>query len=234
MVSHDNSVREAEGQVMVGHTQQGTLHFVGIGGAGMSSLAHYALDVGYTVSGSDMRCGARTDALVARGAQVHIGHEPAHVEGAHCVVVSSAVPHDNVEVKSARQQGIEVLKRGELLARWVNRHPKGVIVCGTHGKGTTAAALTMMLRAQGLRVGAILGAQPKGEARAAWGHPEDDVLVAEVDESDRTHLAHHPAFLLLTNLEVDHLHTYASLEALVQGFVAVSYTHLTLPTICSV
>lgn len=194
------------------------LHFIGIGGAGMSGLARYALEAGFPVSGSDRRRDPALESLAALGATVHLGHDAAHLDGADVVVISSAVPADNAELLAARERGLTVMRRGELLAELVADHPSGIAVCGTHGKGTTAGALVAMLEAAGARVGYILGAPRRATGRRAVYVTDADFLVAEVDESDRTHLAHRPAHLLVNNLEADHLDVYGSLEALVGSF----------------
>ena len=199
------------------------LHFVGIGGAGMSSLARFAHEAGYVVTGSDRRA---VDPLqIGEGVVIWRGHDPSNIVGADAVVLSSAVPEGNIERLGAARSGVPILKRGELLALFVAEHPHGVAVCGTHGKGTTSGALVTMLEAANLRVSYVLGAPMKGQGHAARCVSDADVLVAEVDESDRTHLAHRPRHLLINNLEVDHLHTYEDLGALVRDFVALLCEH---------
>jgi UDP-N-acetylmuramate--alanine ligase len=196
------------------------LHFVGVAGAGMSSLAIYCAQAGFIVSGSDRAArGERARALADAGVLVWEGHDAARIVGADVVVVSSGVPTDNEEVGAARAAGVRVLRRGELLATLVAAHPQGVAVCGTHGKGTTAGALVAMLEAAGRKVSWVLGAPLRTTQVAARFVPKADAFVAEVDESDRTHLAHHPQHLLINNLEEDHLNTYGSLGALIDGFV---------------
>jgi UDP-N-acetylmuramate--alanine ligase len=199
------------------------LHFVGVAGAGMSSLAIYCAQAGFVVSGSDSA--PRTDkvrALAEAGVLVWEGHDAARAQGADAVVVSSGVPAGNPEVVATQARGGRVLRRGELLAELVAAHPQGVAVCGTHGKGTTAGALAAMLEEAGHQVAWVLGAPLRTTQAAARFVPKAAFLIAEVDESDRTHLAHHPRHLLLNNLEEDHLNTYGSLGALVEGFVQLA------------
>ncbi len=198
------------------------LHFVGIAGAGMSSLAHFCVQAGFAVAGSDRAAdGPQAHSLRDQGAIVYAGHDPAHVQGADVVVVSSAVSADNAEVRAAKDAGITVLKRGEFLGALANDHPNTVAVCGTHGKGTTAGALVAMMEAAGWPVSWILGAPLRSTRTASRFVKDARALVVEVDESDKTHLAHKPSHLLLTNLEADHLNNYGSLAALVESFEAL-------------
>jgi UDP-N-acetylmuramate--alanine ligase len=184
----------------------------------MSSLARFALQRGLQVSGSDCGNSAEKKELRTAGARVFDEHDASQIDGADTVVISSAIPAHNVEWQAALRSGTRVLKRGELLAEWLNAHPGGIAVCGTHGKGSSASLLIDMLRAAGHRVSFVLGAR----RRDAFGdaHYEEDAafFVAEVDESDRTHLAHRPRHLLLTNIEVDHLSTYACADAIIEAF----------------
>jgi len=196
-----------------------SVHFVGIGGAGMHALARFALAKGVTVSGSDQRPTPILDALSAAGATVFHDHAASHITpDIGQVVYSSAIPPDNVEVCAARARDIPLSSRGAYLAGWVNAHPQGIAVCGTHGKGTCAAALIAMLEAHGARVSFVLGAPRRSDHCAALALPEDDFLVAEVDESDRTHLCHHPSHLLINNIEADHLNVYPSLADIATSF----------------
>ncbi len=198
------------------------LHFVGIAGAGMSSLAHFCVQAGFAVAGSDRAAdGPQAHSLRDQGAIVYAGHDPAHVQGADVVVVSSAVSADNAEVRAAKDAGIAVLKRGEFLGALANDHPNTIAVCGTHGKGTTAGALVAMMEAAGWPVSWILGAPLRSTRTASRFVKDAHALVVEVDESDKTHLAHRPSHLLLTNLEADHLNNYGSLAALVESFEAL-------------
>lgn len=200
-------------------------HFTGIGGAGMSSLARYTLEQGHEVSGTDLRESPKVDALRALGASIALGHDPEHVSGVDVVVASGAIPDDNIELVAAREASIPVLHRGELLARFTHEHPESVVVCGTHGKGTTAGALIAMLEAAGRKTSYVLGAPRKDTGRAAHYVDGADVLVVEVDESDKSHLHHHPRHLLICNLELDHLYTYPTLDALVSAFSELLCTH---------
>lgn len=190
------------------------LHFIGIGGAGMSALARYAAAKGHLVSGSDRRASAAAE-LEPDGIRVYGSHDPLQLEGAELVVSSSAIPESNPVLAAAHQRGLEVILRGELLARFVRSHPNGVAVCGTHGKGTTAGALVSMLEAP---VSYVLGAKLRATERATEHHDGSRFLVAEVDESDRTHLLHRPNHLLINNVEPDHLDTYGTFEAVLEAF----------------
>jgi len=147
------------------------LHFVGIGGAGLSAIANVLLDQGYVVSGSDQQATLATDQLIARGVRVVIGHRAENVAGAQCVVVSSAIPSDNPEIVEARARGIPVVKRAELLGRMMQDR-RGVAVAGTHGKTTTTAMIAQILLDAGLDptfiVGGVIGSLGTN-ARAGTG-----------------------------------------------------------------
>src|SRR5437899_4786833 len=137
------------------------IHFVGIGGAGMSGIAEVMLNMGYRVSGSDSRRGEAVERLERLGAKVFTGHQPAHVEGAHVVVYSSAVARDNVEVQVARQRGIPVIPRAEMLAELM-RLKYSIAIAGTHGKTTTTSMVAAVLGAAGLDPTVVVGGRGHG------------------------------------------------------------------------
>src|SRR5499433_4029643 len=162
------------------------MHFVGIGGAGMSGIAEILLNLGYRVTGSDLRRNEAIERLEQLGAKVFIGHDAAHVEGAHVVVYSSAVSRDNIEVQVARQRAIPVIPRAEMLAELM-RMKYGVAVAGTHGKTTTTSLVATVLGAAGLDPTAVIGGKLNSlgsNARLGQG----EYLVAEADESDGSFL----------------------------------------------
>ena len=182
------------------------VHFVGIGGSGMAGIAEVLLNLGYAVSGSDLKAGSATARLATLGAEVRKGHRAAHVKGADVVVVSSAVRPENPEVQAARAQRIPVVRRAEMLAELM-RFRYGIAIAGTHGKTTTTSLVAAVLAAGGLDPTFVVGGQVKGagtNARLGGGH----FLVAEADESDASFLHLTPMMAVVTNIDADHLETY--------------------------
>jgi UDP-N-acetylmuramate--alanine ligase len=193
------------------------IHFVGIGGSGMSGIAEVLLNLGYTVSGSDLKLTGVTRHLVERGATVSEGHAPAHVESAHVVVTSTAVRDDNPEAREARRLGIPVIPRAEMLAELM-RLKYGVAVAGSHGKTTATSMVAQVLARGGLDptvvVGGRLGTLGSG-ARLGKG----DFMVAEADESDRSFLKLSPTVAVVTNIDREHLDTYRDLTDIQETFL---------------
>ena len=193
------------------------VHFVGMGGSGMSGIAEVLLNLGYTVSGSDLKRSSVTDRLVASGARFAEGHAAAHLEGAHVVVTSTAVRPDNPEVVEARRVGIPVIPRAEMLAELM-RLKYGVAVAGSHGKTTTTSMVALVLDKGGLDptvvVGGRLGVLGSG-ARLGRG----DFMVAEADESDRSFLKLSPTLAVVTNIDREHLDTYKDLDDVKGAFL---------------
>ena len=182
------------------------LHFVGIGGAGMNGIAQVMLNLGYTVSGSDLRANAATDRLAEQGAIIHIGHAPENVEGVDALVISSAVSEDNPEVVAAREQRIPVVPRAEMLAE-IMRFRYGVAVAGTHGKTTTTSLIASLLIDGGMDPTYVIGGRLN--AAGSYAHlGEGEVLVAEADESDASFLYLQPMLAVVTNVDEDHMSTY--------------------------
>lgn len=182
------------------------VHFVGIGGYGMSGLALVLLRTGCQVSGSDARHNERVARLQTAGARIWIGHAAAHVAGADLVVYSTDVPADNPELVAAHAAGTKVIHRSELLAEFINRQ-SGIAVTGTHGKTTITAMVALVLEAGGLSPTVLIGgdvAQFGGNARVGSG-PH---VVAEADESDRSFLRYHPSIAVVSNIEPEHLDHY--------------------------
>jgi len=183
------------------------VHFVGIGGAGMSGIAEVLLTQGYQVTGSDLAHGAATRRLTELGARVAIGHAEANIEGADVVVVSSAVPEDNSEVVAAREQGIPVVPRALMLAELM-RLKQGIAVAGTHGKTTTTSLIASVLAEGGLDPTFVIGGRLlSADANARLGTGE--FLVAEADESDASFLVLQPVLAVITNIDADHMETYS-------------------------
>ena len=193
------------------------IHFVGIGGIGMSGIAEVLLNLGYHVSGSDMRETEVTRRLRTLGGRITIGHAAAHLGQADVVVVSSAVRPENPEVQSARERGIPVIQRAEMLGELM-RVKDGVAVAGSHGKTSTTTMVAAILAHAGLDPTAIIGGVAKAfSSNARLGQGE--VLVAEADESDGSFRHLVPMVAVITNIDREHLDHYGSEEALREAFV---------------
>jgi UDP-N-acetylmuramate--alanine ligase len=194
------------------------IHFVGIGGAGMSGIAEVLLTLGYKVSGSDLAVNAATQRLARLGATVVQGHAAAHIEGADAVVVSSAVAPSNPEVLTARARRIPVVPRAMMLAELM-RLKRGVAIAGTHGKTTTTSLVASVLAAGGLDPTFVIGGRlNSAEANARLG--AGDYIVVEADESDGSFLNLMPVIAVVTNIDNDHMETYGhDFARLKQAFV---------------
>ncbi|MDK8464506.1 UDP-N-acetylmuramate--L-alanine ligase [Marinobacter sp. SS13-12] len=182
------------------------IHFVGIGGAGMSGIAEVLKNQGYEVSGSDIREGAVTDRLTAMGIEVFIGHREQNSASADVVVVSSAVGGDNPEVTAARNRRVPIVPRAEMLAE-IMRYRHGIAVAGTHGKTTTTSLIASVLAEAGLDPTFVIG----GKLNSAGTNAQlggSRYLVAEADESDASFLHLTPVISVVTNIEADHMDTY--------------------------
>ncbi len=184
------------------------LHFIGIGGAGMSGIAEIMLDLGYEVSGSDKRANEATRRLVNLGAQVFIGHTAEQILGVDAVVVSSAIDEANPEIAAARSSRVPVVRRAEMLAELM-RFYYGVAVAGTHGKTTTTSLVASVLAEGGLDPTFIIGGRLNSAgANARLG--SHHFLVAEADESDASFLYLQPMLSVITNIDADHMVTYGN------------------------
>ena len=200
---------------MYGSTHR--IHFIGVGGAGMSGLAEVLLNMGYQVSGSDLKGTDVTDRLVTLGGRVFLGHAGSNVEGAQVVVYSSAVRPDNPELVRARANGIPVIPRADMLAELM-RMKYGVAVGGSHGKTTTTSMVAAVLQRGGLDPTIVVGGRLKTlGANAQLGHGR--FLVAEADESDGSFLRLAPAVTVITNIDREHLDHYKDLDDVRQAFV---------------
>jgi UDP-N-acetylmuramate--alanine ligase len=192
------------------------VHFLGIGGAGMSALALIACRRGVGVTGCDSDPSGAAD-LSSLGVKIHAGHDPSHLEGARAVVVTAAVPSDHPEVRRARELGLPVVPRKVALAALVGE-ARSVGVSGTHGKTTTTVMTTEALAAAGLKPTGLAGGRV-----AAWGGNAridgDELFVVEADEYDQAFLTLHPTIAIVNNVEADHLECYGSVEALEDAFV---------------
>jgi len=194
----------------------GRVHFVGIGGAGMSGIARIMLGMGVAVSGCDTRHSALLDELAVLGADIHVGHDARHVEGADTLVISTAIRQDNPEVAVARRRGVRILHRGTALAS-VMLGRRGVAVAGTHGKTTTTSMLATALQHCGASPGYLIGGTLVSTGIGADGGT-GELFVAEADESDGSFLLLAPAAAIVTNIEPDHLDNYGGLAEIATAF----------------
>jgi UDP-N-acetylmuramate--alanine ligase len=193
------------------------IHFVGIGGAGMSGLAEVLLNMGYPVSGSDLKASEITHRLVERGGRVFVGHAASNVEGAQVVVYSTAVRADNPELLAARAAGVPVIPRADMLAELM-RMKYGVAVGGAHGKTTTTSLIAAVLARGGLDPTIVVGGRLHAlgaNARLGFG----EFLVAEADESDGSFLRLSPALAVITNIDREHLDHYEDMDDIRAAFL---------------
>jgi UDP-N-acetylmuramate--alanine ligase len=194
------------------------VHFVGIGGSGMSGIAEVMLSLGYAVQGSDLKSNKQTERLEKQGATVFIGHASDNIRDADAVVVSSAVDASNAEVAAAREQLMPVVSRAEMLAELM-RFRYSVAVAGTHGKTTTTSLVASVLAEGGLDPTFVIGGRLKSaDANARLG--QGDYLVAEADESDASFVHLKPMLAVVTNIDADHMSTYdGDIEKLKSSFI---------------
>ena len=194
------------------------IHFVGIGGAGMSGIAEVLINLGYRVSGSDAASNAVTHRLQAMGARVYQGHAEANMQGADVVVISSVITEDNPEVQAARAARIPVVARAMMLAELM-RFKQGIAIAGTHGKTTTTSLVASVLGEAGCDPTFVIGGKLlAADANARLG--KGDYLVAEADESDASFLHLSPVISVVTNIDADHMETYGhDFERLKTAFV---------------
>lgn len=194
------------------------IHFIGIGGAGMSGIAKILLQLGAKVSGSDMKESDTTKRLREMGAEIFIGHDEKNInQNVGAVVYSSAIPEDNPERMEAKRRGIEILARAEMLARLMARQ-ESIAVAGAHGKTTTTAMISLMLETNNLDPTIVIGGDLKqigSNAKLGLGK----YLVAEADESDGSFLKLFPKIAVITNIENDHLDYYRSVKNIFNAFV---------------
>ncbi|HDY69988.1 MAG TPA: UDP-N-acetylmuramate--L-alanine ligase [Actinobacteria bacterium] len=192
------------------------LHFIGIGGAGMSGIAQVFHSLGYTVSGSDLKRSRYTRMLEQQGVSVAFGHHPANLDMPDTVVVSTAISSQNVELRAAMDRGIPVYLRAQMLGELMSMK-RGIAVAGTHGKTTTTSIIAHAMEQLGLEPSYIVG----GELNDVGSNARDGSgqwLVAEADESDGSLLHLHPKIAVITNVELDHHSHYSSLEQVVEVF----------------
>ncbi|MGH9139715.1 MAG: UDP-N-acetylmuramate--L-alanine ligase, partial [Vicinamibacterales bacterium] len=200
---------------MLGKTRH--VHFVGIGGIGMSGIAELLANLGYAVSGSDVKRSGVTDRLGTLGIRIEVGHDAAHVGDADVVVISSAVKPSNPEVVEAVRRQVPVIPRAEMLAELM-RLRFSIAVAGAHGKTTTTSMIALVLERAGLDPTAVIGGKLSAfGSNARLGRGE--LMVAEADESDRSFLKLFPTIAVITNIDHEHLENYGSFEDLQQAFV---------------
>jgi len=193
------------------------IHFVGIGGIGMSGIAEVLLNMNYQISGSDLVESKLTRHLQRLGVKIYRGHNPAHISGADVVVYSSAVRRDNIELQEAKRRQIPVIPRAEMLAELM-RMKFSIAIAGAHGKTSTTAMVATVLDEVGLDPTFVIGGRlmvPSRHARLGQG----EILVAEVDESDRSFLKTSPTMAVVTSIDREHLDHYRDLEDIKDAFV---------------
>ncbi len=193
------------------------IHFVGIGGIGMSGIAELLLNLGYRVSGSDVKASDITANLARLGGSIHVGHRAEQIAGADVVVISSAIDRQNPEVAAAQQAAIPVIPRAEMLAELM-RLKYSVAIAGAHGKTSTTSLVANVLAGGGLDPTVVIGGKLKSIGRnAVLG--QGDFIVAEADESDGSFLKFSPAIAVVTNIDREHMDFYADLDAIKSVFL---------------
>ena len=196
--------------------QNQRIHFIGIGGSGMSGIAEVLINMGHQVTGSDMRDSAVIDRLRLLGGSIQIGHKAEHIQNVDVVVRSTAIPDHNVEIQAAKQHQIPIIPRAEMLAELM-RMKYGIAVAGTHGKTTTTSMLATILYKAGFDPTVVIGGRLNAfESSARLG--DGQFLVAEADESDGSFMLLSPTISIITNIDPEHMSHWKSEEALISGF----------------
>lgn len=198
------------------------IHFIGIGGSGMSGIARICIDRGLQVSGSDMKNSTVLDALALQGATIHIGHAPSNIADARTIVISSAIKESNVELKTARDAGLTVISRAQALAALLDGYTS-IAVAGTHGKTTTTSMLTIALQKLGMDPSFAIGGTPH-DSRSNSHQGNGSVFIVEADESDGSFIEYHPDYAIVTNVEIDHVDHFADQGAIDDAFAALIST----------
>ena len=198
-------------------TTKKKIHFVGIGGAGMSAIAKVLIEKGYDVSGSDLKRSEVTERLAKMGADIKIGQKAENIEGKEVLVVSTAIQATNPELVAAKEQNIPVLHRSDVVAFLMNESSRGIAVAGAHGKTTTTSMSAVVLERCGLDPTVIIGGDVDYlGGNAKLGH--SGVMVAEADESDGSFLTLYPKVAIVTNIENDHMDHYGTMENILTAF----------------
>lgn len=208
-----------------------SIHFVGIGGSGMSGIARVMAARGARISGSDLHDSTTLDSLRALDFKIQIGHHPENVEGAELVIRSSAIPSSNPEIIAANNLGISVIGRAEALAALLIGK-RSVAVAGTHGKTTTTSMLTVALQRSGLDPSFAIGASIRNSGTNAH-HGSGEIFVVEADESDGSFTSYHPAGAVITNIELDHVDNFQNLEQIDDLFSEFCRTVQDFIVVCS-
>ena len=193
------------------------IHFVGIGGIGMSGIAELLLSLGYRVSGSDLKLGPITERLVKLGAQIYRGHKKEQIGNADVIVTSTAISRENSEVAAAEELKIPIIPRAEMLAELM-RIKYAIAVSGAHGKTSTTAMIANVLNRGGLEPTIVIGGVLKSLGTNAI-HGKGDYIVAEADESDGSFLKYSPAIAIVTNIDREHLDFYSGIEDIKANFI---------------
>ena len=193
------------------------VHFIGIGGSGMSAIARILLDRGIEVSGSDAKDSIVIAGLRALGAKVEIGHNANNISQSKTVVISTAIKASNPELKAALQSGIPVLSRAQSLSELMKGY-RSVAVAGTHGKTTTTSMLAVAIQECGVDPSFAIGGTPN-DSNSNSHHGTGDVFIAEADESDSSFLVYNPRGAIITNVEIDHVDHFSSKKQLHQTFL---------------
>ncbi|WBF65386.1 MAG: UDP-N-acetylmuramate--L-alanine ligase [Candidatus Kinetoplastibacterium crithidii] len=194
------------------------IHFIGIGGSGMSGIAEVLLNLGYYITGSDIKESLITKHLSSLGAVVHIGHDPKNISGSEVVVISSAILNTNSELIAAKSQHIPIVSRAVMLAELM-RFKKGIAIAGTHGKTTTTSLIASMLASGGFDPTFVIGGKLNSIGSNA-GLGEGEYIVVEADESDESFLNLLPVMAVITNIDTDHMDTYShNIDRLKQSFI---------------
>ena len=207
------------------------IHFIGIGGAGMSGIARICLDRGMPVSGSDIKNSTVLDSLSLQGAQIYIGHNPGNIQRAQTVVISSAIKEENVELAAAHKQNTRVITRAQALAMLLEGYTS-VAVAGTHGKTTTTSMLTIALQSMGMDPSFAIGGTPH-DSRANSHQGSGSIFVVEADESDGSFVEYHPDFAIITNVEMDHVDHFADKNEINQAFESLVATVKKAVVLCA-
>jgi len=194
------------------------IHFVGIGGIGMSGIAELLVNLGYRVSGSDLGQSHITENLARQGCTIYVGHQRQWMRGADVVVTSSAISNDNPEVLAAREKGVPVIMRAEMLAELMRLKKFGIAIAGSHGKTSTSSMVSWMMAQAGLDPTIVVG----GKVDCLGGNAklgEGEFLVAEADESDGSFLKLSPVLEVITNIDLEHLDYYRDIEHIKESFL---------------
>jgi UDP-N-acetylmuramate--alanine ligase len=192
-------------------------HFIGIGGYGMSALAKILLELGFMVSGSDIKKSSITDKLKSLGAEIYVGHNEQNASAVDVVIYSACIPADNPELNMARKRNIPVLHRAELLAELMNKKT-GIAISGAHGKTTTTTLISLFLKHAGFEPTVVIGAEVdnlEGGSVSGGGA----YIVAEADESDGSFLFLRPTYSLITNIDLEHLDYYRNIEVIKKTYL---------------